>query len=416
MRFLLPLCVLAVLCGLCDSSIARPAECVIRDGKMYVHGKWKFLKIAKPLINYADEASVDRLIKDLPILKAKHYDVIEINCYWHQFDPAGDCSDLNTAPLTKFINAVADNGVYPSLSVETYAVGGGHVPEGFWREHADAIAIDSEGHKVVDDEYGVGSKVPSQFSPAYLSASRNYIRKLTAGVPHDKLLWFETSVEPQYMGKHALDFGPDACRAWSAWLEKNHLKGPKDPPWLAPNEYVDNPMWNRFRAEHLADWVNGDAQAFRDVAGKDAYIAVDYLETCGPDMRNRNGDSLTFLRNLSSANIIQVNWTWRVGQHKSNQCAYDHVKEVIKETGRDWAVTEHMTINGSDYPVADIPAMLRNTIRQGSGFGWEFVSVTPDSRSSFSCYNDDWSPKPPIAVIDNHWDQWMREVHQAKQD
>jgi hypothetical protein len=385
---------------------------------MFINGQWTFLKIAKPLINYADEHAVDRLIKDLPILKSKHYNVIEINCYWHQFDPAGDCSDLDTKPVSKFINAVAAIGMYPCLSVETYGVGGGHVPAGFWEKHPDAVAIDSNGKKTSDDEYGVGSKVPSLFSPAYLSASRNYIRKLAAGVPYEKLLWFETTVEPQYMGNHALDFSPSALAAWKKWKRQHpDVKAPRDPAGFpVPESFLDNPAWNRFRAEHLADWINGDAQAYRDVAGKDAYIAVDYLETCGPDMRNRNGNSMEFLRRLTSPNIIQINWTWRVGQHQPNQCAYDHVKEVIRETGRKWAVTEHMTINGSDYPVKDIPTLLRNTIRQGSGFGWEFVSVTPETRSSFSCYNDDWSPKPPIAAIDEHWAQWMKEIREKNRE
>jgi hypothetical protein len=406
---------LAFILLLATSALARPANCVIRDGKLLVDGKWTFLKIAKPLINFADAAAVDRLIADLPVLKAKHYNAIEINCYWHQFDPAGDASDLHTGPLTKFVNAVAEQGMFPCLSVETYGVGGGHVPMGFWKKHPGAIAVDSNGKEVKDDEYGFGSAVPSLFSPDYLAASRNYIRKLTAAVPHERILWFETTVEPQYMGNHALDFSAPARAAWAAWRKRHpEVKAPAMPNGFpVPESFLADPAWNRFRAEWLADWVNGDAAAYRDVAGKDAHVAVDYLETCGKDMRNRNGDSMTFLRHLTAPNILQVNWTWRVRERKPNQCAYDHVKQVMRETGRDWAVTEHMTINGSDYRTEDMPALLRNTIRQGSGFGWEFVSVTPDSKSNFACYNSDWSPKAQIRVVDENWDRWMAEMRAA---
>jgi hypothetical protein len=34
----------------------------IKDGKFYMDGQWKFLKIAKPLRNFADKEEVDQLI------------------------------------------------------------------------------------------------------------------------------------------------------------------------------------------------------------------------------------------------------------------------------------------------------------------------------------------------------------------
>lgn len=394
---------------------ARPSGCELRNGKLYVNGQWIFLKIAKPLRNFADAKAVDQLIADLPTLQDKQYNCIELNCYWYMFDHDGDgVPDESLAPLNKLIDAIAARGMFPCLSVETYGVGGGQIPAGFWKKHPDAIAIDSNGKPVKDDEYGVMSAVPSLFSPAYLEASRNYIRNLTRGVPHEKLLYFEATVEPQYMGNHALDFSADAKVAWHDWLAKNKLDGPDGvDQFPVKKEFLNDPTWNRFRAEHLADWINGDAQAYRDVAGKDAWLAVDYLETCGRDMRNRNGDSDIFLAHLSSPNIIQVNWHWNAAKHAPNQCAYDHVYKAMHEQHRDWAISEHMTINDSDYSLADMPNLLRNTIRQSTRFGWEFVDVGA-SKAPFSLYNEDWSPKPTMKVIDDNWDRWMAEIRAAE--
>jgi hypothetical protein len=411
------LCLIMALLLLADSAAARPREWVLRDGKFHVKGQWVFLKIAKPLRDFADERQVDQLIADLELLQAKHYNAIEINCYWHHFDDDGDgVPDRPTEPLRRLVDAIYERGMYPCLSVETYGVGGGQIPRGFWKKHADAIAVDSRGQRVKDEEYGFGSAVPSLFSPAYLAASRSFIRNITKSIDHNKILHFETTVEPQYMGLYALDFSTHARREFEQWLTANNLAGPGWPAsFPVPDTFLEDPTWNRFRAEWLAAWVNGDADAFRGVAGDDIYIAVDYLETCGPDMRNRNGDSLTFLRYLTSANIIQVNWHWHVAQRAPNQCAYDNVRRIMKETGRDWAITEHMTFNGSDYAPHFAEDMLRNTLRQGTQFGWEFTNVAP-SDEPFSLYNPDWSPKPLIKIVDDRWDLWIQEIRAAAEE
>jgi len=167
------------------------------------------------------------------------------------------------------------------------------------------------------------------------------------------------------------------------------------------------------RAEALAAWVSGDAAAFRDVAGENAWIAVDYLETDGPEMPRRNGDSLTFLRNLQGVGIIQVNWHWHNARRAPNFAAYEYVRQAMRETGRDWVITEHMTLNGSDYTPGQVPDMLRNTLGQGTRFGWEFVTIAPASDDSFSLYEDDWSPKPLMKPVDDAWDEWMLAVREA---
>jgi hypothetical protein len=389
----------------------------LRDGRLFVDGKWVYLKIGKPLRNFADAKEVDQLIADLPIIQQKNFNCLELNCYWHHFDHSGDGNlEESVEPLRKLIDAIDARGIFVCLSVETYGVGGGKLPEGFWKKHPDAIAVDSQRRKVSDDEYGFGSAVPSLYSPDYLKASRNFIRNIARAVQHEKMLYFETTVEPQFMGSHALDWSKHCCRAYDEWSKKN--PDAPDPPldWPVPESFLDNKIWNRFRAESLADWVNGDAAAYREVAGKDAWIAVDYLETCNKkDMRNRNGDSLIFLRNLTSPNIIQVNWHWHNASHSPNQCAYDNVKRVMKETNRAWAITEHMTINGTDYAAADMEKLLRNTIAQSTNFGWEFVDLGA-SKGDFSLYNPDWTPKPTMKVVDDNWAKWMDEIHNAKKN
>ena len=389
-------------------------DVALRDGRLYVDGQWVFLKIGKSLIDYGNAAAVDKFIENLDVLEKKHYNAFEFNCYWHHFDKDGDGEiDVSLAPLSTLIDAVAARGLFPCLSVETYGVGGGTVPAPFWERHPGAVAVNAQGKPVSDSEYGFGSAVPSLFSSEYLRVSRAFIRNLTSGIPHEKLLYFETTVEPQYIGNQSLDYSVHARRAFEEWRAANKAKGG---PWPngfpIPDHFIKNPVWNRFRAQALAQWVNGDAAVFRAVAGDDKWVAVDYLETGGKEMRNRNGRSFTFLQNLTCANILQVNWHWHLGRRAPNNTAYQTVSSVMKITKRPWAVTEHMTFNGSDYTPEEAPAMLRNTLARGTRFGWEFVNVGASSNAAFSLYNDDWSPKPLIAVVDDHWDEWMAEVKQ----
>lgn len=398
-----------------STSYSRPPGWEIRDGRFFRDGEWVFLKIAKPLRNFADPATVDQLIADLDLLAKKGYNTFELNCYWHHFDQTGDGKpDVSLEPLRNLISAIYDRGLFPCLSIETYGVGGGQIPDGFWKRHPDAVATNADGRKVNDTEYGTLAVVPSLFSPAYLNASRTFIHELTAGLNHEKLLYFETTVEPQYIGNQYIDYTPHARRAYEHWLAENKIEGPAFPEkFPVPETFREDPTWNRFRAEYLAEWVNRDAAAFREAAGSDAYIAVDYLETCGPEMPRRLGDSRIFLNNLRAADILQVNWHWHVARGEPNFCAYQNVDQVMEETGRNWAVTEHMTLNASDYRPQTAPAMLRNTLERGTRFGWEFVSVSASSEGHFSLYEDDWSPKPLIAVVDENWEAWLSEIRTA---
>lgn len=411
--------------------IINSHEVELRNGKFWLHGKHKFLKIGKPLLDYSNADQIESLIADLSVLKGKGYDCLELNCYWFHLDPDGDGQiEVSLAPLNKLIGAISDHGMFACLSVETYGVGGGQIPAGFWKRYPDSVAINSKGERVQDDEYGFMSAVPSLFDPDFLRVSRDYIRNLVRGLDASKILWYETTVEPQYMGAQWLDYSASAKNAYLTWLEVNKIQGPAFPSvFPVSEEFLLDPVWNRFRAEWLADWINGDAQAYRDVAGQEAWIAADYLDAAENTMTQRCGDPIIFLTRLTAPNILQVNWTWHNADRQPNLKAYQRVRQVMEKTGRDWAVTEHMTINGTDYYPNEMEQLLRNTISNSTHFGWEFVDVVPDRDDPnvpigtvtpgrfkpvhFSVYGADWQPKPSMAVVDGQWEQWMQEIGKA---
>lgn len=406
LRLFVPIFVLC-LC-LANTAHARPEGCELRHGRLYVNGEWVFLKIGKPLRNFGDAAACDALVADLDTLKEKHYNCLELNCYWHHLDTDGDgVIDVSLEPLTRLVNAIEAQGMFPCLSVETYGVGGGNIAKGFWEAHPDVVAINAAGKAVSDTEYKFGSTVPSIFHPAYLEKSRAYIRNLVEALPHEKFLYFETTVEPQYIGNQNIDYSPAARSAYEAWLDANNIDGPTWPTsFPIPREFLKDPTWNRFRAEALAAWVNGDADTIRAVAGTDAWIAVDYLETGGFEMGNRNGDSRLFLEHLRDIAVVQVNWHWHLGKRSPNTVAYNNLRSLE----RDWAISEHMTLNASDFRPEEVGDILRGTFAHGTRFGWEFVSVSPSTGDNFALYNDDWTPKPLIAEVDDNWDAWMDAV------
>ncbi|QHI69707.1 hypothetical protein [Tichowtungia aerotolerans] len=404
----------------------------LRQGKLWVEEEHRFLKIGKPLRNFGDPSDVEELVSDLGRIKEKKFDCIELNCYWHHLDRDGDgMVDVDVEPLRRLIDAICDHGMFVSLSVETYGVGGGQVPDGFWAAYPDALAVGVDGKSVADTEYGYMSKVPSLFSEDYLRVSRSYISHLTSLLDISKILYFETTVEPQYMGDVFVDYSDNARRAYETWVQENGVSdAPAFPEELPVSQaFVQHPVWNRFRAEWLARWVNGDAQAFRDAAGADAWVAADYLDADEPTMPARCGDPVVFLEGLDQIDIIQVNWHWHNLSREPNRKAYERVRQVMDAFDRDWAITEHMTINGTDYQPEEMEELLRNTIRNSTHFGWEFVDLAADMDSPdtpegevlpgnfkpahFAVYNRNWEPKPNMAVVDERWDEWMDEVRTA---
>lgn len=395
----------------------------IKDGKFFLDGQWVFLKIGKPLVDFSNETQVNRLIDNLDILRGKYYNTLELNCYWHQFDLNGDgVIDKSFDPLNRLINAIYEKGMYPCLSVETYAVGGGQIPAGFRELYPDAYAVNDKGERVKDTEYGFGSDVVSIFHPGYRATAREYIRNLARGLDTRKILYFETTVEPQYMGTINLCYGEHAKKAYQAWRAANNITdAASEMPasFPIPESFIRNETWNRFRAQFLAEWIDGDAAAYREIADNQACIAVDYLDANEAEQFRRDGNPVEFLSALTAPDIIQVNWTWYFPTNTPNQKAYDRVWQVIRQAGKDWAVSEHMTFNGSDftqYTATQLEKILENTLAQGTRFGWEFVSVTNNSGDSFSLYRDDWSPKRVIGFVDDHWGYWLQRVETVEKE
>ncbi len=389
----------------------------IENGKLYKNGEWLFQKIGKPLRNFADKNAVAQLISDLPILKKKGFTTIEINCYWHHFDNDGDGQiDYSLQPLKSLIDSIYQLDMMPCLSVETYAVGGGQLPEGFWKKYPDADAIDAKGKPVSDTEYGFGSRVVSIFHNGYREAARTFIKNLTKEIDHSKILYFETTVEPQYTGTIDLCYSTHARQAYTEWITINQIQNAQPMPstFPIPSSFIEDPIWNKFRAQFLAEWINADAEAFREIAGKNAYIAVDYLDADEHSMIKRNGNPEEFLANINGANIIQINWTWYFPEDKPNQKAYDRVHAANKKFNKNWAIAEHMTFNGSDFnhfSESRLNDILNNTLKQGNKFGWEFVSIENSTKGTFSMYNDDWSPKKPMGVVDHNWQSWLNKIY-----
>ena len=261
-----------------EGFVADRSACEIRDGKFYQNGRRVFMKIGKPLLDFASAEQCGRLVSWLPEYRRKGYTALELNCYWHHFDSDGDgVPDVSLEPLARTVDAIYAAGMYPCLSVETYSVGGGRLPAGFWKAHPEACARDADGERVRDVEYAQDTEVVSIFNRDYRRAARVFIRSVAAAVDHDKVLWYETTVEPQYGSVRKIDYGPDARREYAAWRARNGGVGPSVPDFPVGEEFTRDPTWNRFRAESLADWVNGDAAAFREAAGRDALVAVDFL-------------------------------------------------------------------------------------------------------------------------------------------
>ena len=182
-RFVL---LLAAACLLAWPQAVAAGE--IQDGKLLIDGQWTFLKTGCPLANFATED----LKGTVDVLKTKGYNNIKINLYWDHFDTNCDGElDKSLNKLNELINHLADIGIYCDLSFETYNVGGGGVSPAFFDAHPDAQAVNSDGQLAFDGEYGTGKKIPSIFHPAYLDASRTFMKNVLQGVDTSKILYYE---------------------------------------------------------------------------------------------------------------------------------------------------------------------------------------------------------------------------------
>jgi len=405
----------------------------LKQGKLFVDGEYRFLKIGKPLRDFSSRSEIDQLIADLDIIKAKNYNCLSLNCYWHHMDPDGDgVVEVDLEPLKRLIDEINDRDMFVSLAVETYGVGGGQIPDGFWDRFPGTIAVSIDGKDVLDSEYGYMTKVPSLYSEDYLRTSRAFIADLVSRLDPSEILYFETTVEPQYMGDVWVDYSPRARDAYETWRVKSNRNDATPFPDTFPTsqQFICDPDWNHFRGEWLAGWVNGDAQVFRKASAEPVWVAADYLDADESSMLARCGDPMVFLQGLNDVDIIQVNWHWHYGDRRPNLKAYQRVRQAMAATDRDWVITEHMTLYGYDYHLEDIEGLLLNTIRNSTNFGWEFVDVAADpdgpdvpigtvqpgtfKPAHFSVYDKDWNPKPTMAVVEDQWERWMEQIECAR--
>jgi len=387
----------------------------IRDGKFFLDGEWKFLKIGKPLYNFSNPSEVAQVKANLETYRQMHYNAIELNLYCHFFEKDGDgIPDVSLEPVSDLVEAIYNAGMYPCISVETYTVGGGCLPDAFFTKHPDALAVNDKGDVLADTEYGTGSRIVSIFSEDYNNYVHTFIKEVAKAIDTRHVLWFETTVEPQYMGSVPLCYSDNARNAYERWRTENKITDeasemPEGFP--IPPKFILNETWNKFRAQALAEWVNGDAEAWRSVAGKDAYVAVDYLDTGGKEMYLRNGDSEEFLRYLTCADIIQISGHWNNG--KTYNSPYDKVYKIMAETNRDWVVAEHMTLNGQDFADAgvtrtSVEKLLENTLTRGTRMGWEFVNIRPNAEADRFCvYNSKFAAVGLMITVDTYWGWWM---------
>lgn len=405
----------------------KPNHC-LHEGRLYVNGSHLFLKTGKPLRDFSNSEEVGKLIMDLPKIAAKDYLNLAINCYWHHFNPSGDGRiEVSLEPLRELLKAIEAHGIYASLSVETYGVGGGQIPQGFWERNPAALAVNHKGEYVRDTEYGYNTAVPSLFSEEYLKASRSFISNLVKSLGAENFLYFETTVEPQYMGSQWLDFSNMAKFAYEAWAQDHPKANPLPFPdrFPASIEFLKSRAWNLFRAQHLANWINGDAKAMKSGANNpEIWIAMDYLDAEASTNMQRLGNPVELLRNLTEVNMIQINWSWCNIDRIPNLRPYERVHKVMQEQKKDWVITEHMTLNGADYFPSDVEGLLRNTLENGTRFGWEFVDIAPDrddpltkpndilpsdfKPQHFSLYDASWQPKPVMQLIESNWKNWQK--------
>ena len=408
-------------------------NCEIRDGKFWQDGKWRFLKIGKPLANYASESGCSLIESYLPKYKELGYDVLELNCYWHHFETDGDgVIDKSLEPLKQLVAAIYAAGMFPCLTVETYSVGGGQMPKKFFEKYPEAVAINSNGKEVRDEEYGFNTAVVSIFHEAYRENVHKYIENLCRGLGDElkHILWFETTVEPQYTGdeNNKICYSENARRQYALWREANGITDPSSEmpeTFPMPDDFVKNGTWNKFRAQFLAKWVNEDAQVFKkvykEITGKEGYVAADFLCASYGVQYLRDGNPQEFLNNLTVPDIIQVNWHWSLTDNAPNNRAYEYVRNAMAVNGRtDWVIAEHMTFNGNSFSGMSYSKILSNTLEQGTRFGWEFTNVTPTSTGdTFSLYNLNeetgvWTARFPLSLLEQNWELWLEKIWAAE--
>ena len=385
-----------------DSTLRSHAR--INSNHLEMNGSPTFLKTGSLAADYCNE-NLSGLGYPAQF-QAKSYTAAKIIPYWFHFETVGDGSHGSMANLTSYINDCNNRGIKLGMTFETGAVGGGATPDWLFNWY-NCQSYNSSGQPAIDSEYGTNFKIQSLSSDAFLFRSRDWMMWMLRQVDKTKISWYETAVEPQYIGNQQLDYSAAAYEKWHLWLEWRYSLAYLNSIWgTAYTNYDAIPMpttsgdakwsiWNIWRAYALASWINGDIQTIKNVVGEEALTAVDALIVTS--MQQRMGD-YTRVMNQINPNIFQVNWHWM--SRAPYNTGYDTCVPIART--KNQAISEHMTLNGSDFVAADVDALLRHTLTKGNKFGWEFVNMRPSSGDPFSLYNDNWSAKPLINVMDSN--------------
>lgn len=173
----------------------------IKDGKLYIHDEWVYLKQAWNIIDfgpknaygYSECQMVDspvelepgKQIKVYPsddcmffgrenpeeylqypkILKQRGYNTIKVTVRWDEFDVNGDgVVDADSQALKNlkdFIHEVQREGVFITLLINNYPVGLGGVPDKFFTEYAFNKNIDAQAYGIpsTPDTDGIDLKI-----------------------------------------------------------------------------------------------------------------------------------------------------------------------------------------------------------------------------------------------------------------
>jgi hypothetical protein len=201
------------------------------NGRFYRNGQWVFLKSGHLLHDFYDASKTNQIISEIDaLIDNLNYNNISMNFYPGDFDADAD-GRVDASKQTAFsgiahiIDHCWERGIFCSLSFETYNVGGGGTPPALFTSHPEIRAINALNQPATDIEYGTLKPIPSIYHPIYLEWSRNFIKYFLAGLGKDRLarvLYVETTVEPQYLGFDNYNDPPDNRRAALDYNEAAH--------------------------------------------------------------------------------------------------------------------------------------------------------------------------------------------------
>lgn len=411
---------------------SRPTFWSIRNGRFFVDEQWVFLKSGKLLRSFGTATSTNQFIADINVMIDQlHYNHVALNIYPDQFDTAADGRVTpSRLPGLEVIKRLIDHcwsrGVFVSLSFETHNVGGGGVPAKLFQLYPDIVARNALLEEARDIEYsGVNGKlIPSIHHPRYLKWSRDFIRNFLRAIGDERasqLLYVETTVEPQYLGRNnvdadqrraALDYSEPARIGFEAWRDALPIGDPRRTYNWPTNQAqrdssIGNITFNQFRGEALGGWVTGDIEAIRSVV-PDVYVAVDYNNRFDDPNRLRMGDPDTFLGAVEGADIIQI------APHAPNwgDTSWNDVHRVNNLKQNGWAISEHMTANGG-FPANDteMTAILDNTLTRSTRWGWDFVNVANNFPTDiFHLYQTNWTSTVLDIIEGTNWNTWLGKI------